>query len=827
MPEPRPLNPGDPTHIGAYRIVGRLGQGGQGTVYLGESESGPVAVKILHERHAADEDARERLLREVEAARKVPAFCTARVLEVGLFGDLPYVVSEYIDGESLDRRVKTRGPLDPGALERLAIGTATALVAIHSAGIVHRDFKPANVLLSSDGPRVVDFGIARAIDLVTSSVSVAGTPPYMSPEQFSGEGIGTASDIFSWGGTMIFAATGRLPFGEGSMFAIVNRVLHQEPDLSGLPESLLPIVAACMAKNPDDRPTARDLLMRLITGSAAVPAAPASENELLETATARIRGAAPPLAPALLAPPLAGAGAQGTAPTVVDPSAAPPGAAAAPPAAGPQPPAWPSPGVPGAPQPTVANAAPAGTAPGAPPGWPQAGVSGGAPPVAAPGAAPGTSAGWPPAGGAGGGTPPGARPAGTAPPAAPPVTRPSDGLTPGRRAFLIAVGLLVPAAGAGAIMYADRLFGPGTADPAASPSGDAASRAGGGTPSPAGSATGTAAPSPASSGETAVAGGGDGATQGPGGSPEPTPSTGATGGFTLGRQLLLPHDAQVMSVAITPDGKTVVTGDWNGRIHVWDTVTGRLRYRLNDRGSYIDDLAISPDGRLVVTVGGVEDTKIRMWDLTTRNARGGRTIKGAIFAEFSPDGTAFVTGSGYEWANLWRTSDRRQVGSSMRNGVLAKGAAFSPDGRVLAVASWDRTVRLWKPSNGSAMGTLTGHREEVNSVVFVGPRLLASAGYDQVVRFWDVDARKADGGTLKGPVSQINSIAYSPAGVLAAGEDKGLVWLWNPATRRPLVEEPLVAPGQVRKVRFSPDGRVLAIAGGTAVQVWEIASAGG
>ncbi len=202
---------------------------------------------------------------------QIQPFVTARVIEGAAEGDRRYVVSEFIDGPSLAERVAASGPLPEGDLLRLAVGTATALTAIHGAGVVHRDFKPANVLLGPDGPRVVDFGIARLTDAATITSGVIGTPSYIAPEQLAGQRPGSAVDIFAWAVTMAFAATGRQAFGADTVPAVMQRILHAEPDLTGVPPSLLPILSQCLDKDPARRPAARDLLLRLVDPSGANP----------------------------------------------------------------------------------------------------------------------------------------------------------------------------------------------------------------------------------------------------------------------------------------------------------------------------------------------------------------------------------------------------------------------------------------------------------------------------------------------------------------------------------------------------------------------------
>jgi eukaryotic-like serine/threonine-protein kinase len=277
-----PLEPGDPRRLGRYVLTERLGAGGQGVVYLGHAPDGTdVAVKVL--RSSADARTLERLARELDAVHQVQPFVTAQVVEAGTDGGHRYVVSEFIDGPSLQDRVAAKGPLRDGELHRLAVGTATALTAIHGSGVVHRDFKPANVLLGPDGPRVVDFGIARLIDAETITSHLIGTPSYLAPEQLRGEQATPAVDLFAWGVTMAFAATGTPPFGRDSIQAVMHRILYVEPDLSGVPGSLREVIASCLSKDPRDRPTARDLLVRLVDPSAATGPAPTGPHAASST----------------------------------------------------------------------------------------------------------------------------------------------------------------------------------------------------------------------------------------------------------------------------------------------------------------------------------------------------------------------------------------------------------------------------------------------------------------------------------------------------------------------------------------------------------------
>ncbi|WP_327087897.1 protein kinase [Nonomuraea sp. NBC_01738] len=277
MPEVVALLAEDPASVGPYRLEGRLGVGGQGTVYVGRgADEALVAVKLLHPHLMADDRERQRFLREVETAKRVAPFCTAQVLDLGFVGGRPYIVSEYVDGPSLQDAVRDNGPRGTAALHRLAVNTATALAAIHEAGVVHRDFKPGNVLLGPDGPVVIDFGIARALGLSQSIVSSQpiGSPAYMAPEQIAGGDVGAATDLFAWAATMVYAATGRRAFVSDSIPAILHTILQGEPDLGGIDGPLRELLLECLAKDPARRPTAAQVLVRLRALTTTAPVLP-------------------------------------------------------------------------------------------------------------------------------------------------------------------------------------------------------------------------------------------------------------------------------------------------------------------------------------------------------------------------------------------------------------------------------------------------------------------------------------------------------------------------------------------------------------------------
>src|SRR6266516_2345165 len=267
-----PLRAGDPGRIGHYRLTARLGLGGMGVVYLGISWDGTqVAVKVLRPELADDPEFRRRFRREVSALMRVRGLCTVRVIEADTDSPQPFMVTEYAEGPSLAEYIDVHGLIGPDMLYGLATGLAEALTVIHAAGIVHRDFKPSNVILTEVGPKVIDFGIAQALDAtsMTQTGMMVGSTGFMAPEQISGRP-GPPADVFVWGVTVAYAATGQPPFGSGDTHAVLYRVMHGDPDIVGVPDPLRSLVAAALTKDPDRRPTAGQLLDQL-TGISMAP----------------------------------------------------------------------------------------------------------------------------------------------------------------------------------------------------------------------------------------------------------------------------------------------------------------------------------------------------------------------------------------------------------------------------------------------------------------------------------------------------------------------------------------------------------------------------
>ncbi|WP_460366661.1 serine/threonine-protein kinase, partial [Actinocorallia lasiicapitis] len=292
--------------IGPYELVERIGRGGMGTVYLARDPQGrQVAVKVINTELADEPSFRDRFRREVTAAQKVRRFCTASVLDARLDAEPLYVVTEYVPGPDLDTQIREHGPMHGSSLEHLAVGVATALSAIHGAGIVHRDLKPQNVLLSPVGPRVIDFGIARALDTLVAATrtgAIIGTPAYMAPEVIQGQDATEAADVWAWGCVVAYAGTGTAPFAAQNVPAVMFAVVQNPPNLDGLDEGVRKLVEAALSKDPAARPTTQQILEAL-TGQTRPEAA-----TLAEAVQANWSPPAAPPPPGYAPPPPAGFG---------------------------------------------------------------------------------------------------------------------------------------------------------------------------------------------------------------------------------------------------------------------------------------------------------------------------------------------------------------------------------------------------------------------------------------------------------------------------------------------------------------------------------------
>lgn len=256
----------DPRVVGSFKLHRRLGAGGMGVVYLGSDKKGQrVALKVIRPDLAEDQEFRSRFAREVSAARRIRGGCTARLVAADLDAERPWFATQYVPGPSLYDKVADGGPL--GAAELASIGAALSegLVAVHEAGVVHRDLKPSNILLSPKGPRIIDFGIAWATgaSTLTHVGTAVGSPGFLAPEQVRGALVTPATDVFSLGATLAYASTADSPFGHGSSEVMLYRVVHEEPHLHGVPDALAPLIRACLAKDPQERPSTLDLSLRL------------------------------------------------------------------------------------------------------------------------------------------------------------------------------------------------------------------------------------------------------------------------------------------------------------------------------------------------------------------------------------------------------------------------------------------------------------------------------------------------------------------------------------------------------------------------------------
>jgi serine/threonine protein kinase len=256
----------DPRVVGSFRLHRRLGAGGMGVVYLGSDRRGQrVALKVIRPDLAEDQEFRSRFAREVSAARRIRGGCTARLVAADLEADRPWFATQYVPGPSLHDKVADDGPMAAADVASVGAALSEGLVAVHEAGVVHRDIKPSNILLSPKGPRIIDFGIAWATgaSTLTHVGTAVGSPGFLAPEQVRGAAVTPATDVFALGATLAYAATQDSPFGHGSSEVMLYRVVHEEPQLHGVPDALAPLVRACLAKDPEERPSTLQLSLRL------------------------------------------------------------------------------------------------------------------------------------------------------------------------------------------------------------------------------------------------------------------------------------------------------------------------------------------------------------------------------------------------------------------------------------------------------------------------------------------------------------------------------------------------------------------------------------
>ncbi|MET8860162.1 serine/threonine-protein kinase [Streptomyces sp. NPDC004579] len=256
----------DPRVVGSFRLHRRLGAGGMGVVYLGSDRRGQrVALKVIRPDLAEDQEFRSRFAREVSAARRIRGGCTARLVAADLEAERPWFATQYVPGPSLHDKVAEEGPLSAADVAAVGAALSEGLVAVHEAGVVHRDLKPSNILLSPKGPRIIDFGIAWATgaSTLTHVGTAVGSPGFLAPEQVRGVAVTPATDVFALGATLAYAATQDSPFGQGSSEVMLYRVVHEEPQLHGVPDALAPLVRACLAKDPEERPSTLQLSLRL------------------------------------------------------------------------------------------------------------------------------------------------------------------------------------------------------------------------------------------------------------------------------------------------------------------------------------------------------------------------------------------------------------------------------------------------------------------------------------------------------------------------------------------------------------------------------------
>jgi len=680
-----PLRPGDPVRVGSYRLTGRLGEGGMGRVYLGLSPGGrQVAIKVIHPAHASDQQFRERFAREIEAARRVGGFHTASVVDADASADPPWMVTAYIHGRSLEATVREDGPLPAEQVCTLGAGLAEGLAAIHACGLVHRDLKPSNVILADDGPRIIDFGIAKAAgsSAMTTAGVVVGTYSYMSPEQVEGHVAGSASDVFALGCTLAYAATGRSPFGDDSIAMVVHRIASEPPNLDGVSDAhgLRRLISECLAKSPGDRPGLSAIVTRLSGDEA--PAAPAPSGNWWESAPTSTTGSGqnvvtnqlpqfptPPLQfPTPLYPPqpvqtgsrrrgvLIGSGV-----AVIAVVAAVVGVLLA----GSHPKATHLSSGRATPHPTVPPTVPAPAQPEAtlhdPSGKDVFGLTFSSDSVLATGDSNGSMYLW-----------------NLSDRSVTATLRQKASYSVNGTAYDPNSGVFAAADASGDIYLWNASSGGLTAT----------------LTNPKGGANDSVEFSP--DGGFVAAGNSDGSTYlwaVAAGKLSSTPTS----------SLHDPNGKNVYGIAFSPQGGLLATGDTNGNTYLWNFATGKLVSTFHDPNSKgLYDVAFSPDGSLLAVSDAVDTTSdgvVYLWNVTTGKLTATlRSVDSGAYSDiaFSPDGKA-IAGAGTSGAvTLWTVPKGKLIANLQDPaGQNLIGVAFSPDGKTVATSDTSGDTFLW------------------------------------------------------------------------------------------------------------------------------------
>ncbi|WP_065963394.1 WD40 repeat domain-containing serine/threonine protein kinase [Streptomyces sparsogenes] len=711
-PPHRPLGAGDPGEAGPYRLEAVLGAGGMGRVYLGRTPAGSaVAVKVVHREYASDRAFRKRFEQEVAAARRVQGLYTVPVVDADLRADEPWLATAYVPGPSLHDAVAEGGPLPVDAAVGLIARVAEALQSIHAADVIHRDLKPSNIILTAEGPKVIDFGIARAADVtsVTGTGMLTGTPAYMAPEYIRGQAVTEAVDVFALGVVACFAATGRPAFGGGSHHAVTYRILEQAPDLDDCPEPVRTIAAYCLEKDPRRRPTPAEVIRHCHPAAPAAPAgATGGEGHTAPGHTApslprarTVVGSAPGLHDALTAP--AAPGGPAVAPGRPDGPAGPASPASPHRPDSPDPLSSPAPDSPDPLNTPDSHAAPA----------PRLSVLLGGLGLLALAVVliavllPGQSADRD--------TPSSLEPVATLARFAHPGTDVAVAFSPdgktlasggdGKVELWDVAGRKRRATLTQRVTSGTTVFGIPCL--AFSPDGKllavctdrgelrlwdvAERRQVARIPGDPIRAVKSVAFSP--DGKVLATGGGDGArlweVNGDGG--------------RLEQLAVLVDETSIKRVAFSPNGKTLATAgvsyelspDGDHSVQLWDVSSRKARKTLN-QSKELWGMAFSPDGKTLVTTG--KDNMMRLWDVAGGLQKDSLVDENVVELRdvaFSPDGTTLAVASGAR-VGLWDVADRHERTRLISGHENVAGLAFSSDGRYLATTGYDGKTRLWK-----------------------------------------------------------------------------------------------------------------------------------